>query len=188
MRVQDVSTSVYTALKALTWQPSYLTAMWILCGELQSLYADRSNDEEAALMASTTDLVREVAIAGESPQAAGRAAELEAAWKRAINTRKAQASRASLRTLITFKALAQEIAGITRRYDGADWVTEAAINRWRDWNDPALVLYNPDEEVPDSSPIAQTLALFNRVVSEVAVMQGPEWDPVVVRTQIFGKQ
>ena len=36
--------------------------------------------------------------------------------------------------------------------------------------------------------MAQTLALFGRVVSEVAALQGPEWDPVPISTRIFGQQ
>jgi hypothetical protein len=185
MRVKDAAYSVHGALGTLAWRPRYLAAMWVLCGELRSLYAEWIDNEAASLMTSTMDLVREVTIAGESPQLAGRATELATAWRRVINARKAEASGALLNFWATFEALAQEIAGLCSRYDAAGWATNAAEDRWRDLDDPALIIVNRNEEVDDSSPMAQTLALFGQVVSEVAGMKGPEWDPERIRAQIF---
>lgn len=80
MRVADAKHSVFSRLKALPWHTSYLAAMWVLCGELQSLYADCIDADEIPLMASTMDLVREVITVGGSQQAGARAAELTEAW------------------------------------------------------------------------------------------------------------
>jgi hypothetical protein len=46
MRVKDAKYSIYFGLKRLPWPPAYLAAMWILCGELRSLYADWIGAEE----------------------------------------------------------------------------------------------------------------------------------------------
>src|SRR6266404_6134451 len=134
VRVYDAADSIYSGLVALPWCPSYLAAMWILCGELQSLYAAWIEDDEVPLMASTMDLVREVVIAGESPQAAARACELAAAWEPAIEARENEAPGGPLNVLATFEALAQEIADPTGRYDSANWAANAAEQRWRDWD------------------------------------------------------
>ena len=186
MRVYDAADSIFSGLAALPWRPSYLAAMWILCGELQSLYAAWIGDDEVPLMVSTMDLVREVVIAGESPQAAARACELAANWEPAIEARENETPVGPLNVLAAFEALAQEIADPSGRYDAANWAANAAEQRWRDWDDPESIYLDPDEQADDSSPVAQTLALFGRVVSEVAALQGPEWDPVPIRALIFG--
>jgi hypothetical protein len=60
--------------------------------------------------------------------------------------------------------LAGEIAGSAQPYDAAEWVDLAATDRWRErlsgplWDDP-------DEEVGDASPMAQTLAFLERAVA-----------------------
>jgi hypothetical protein len=188
MRVYDAADSIFSGLAALPWRPSYLAAMWILCEELQSLYAAWIEDDEVLLMASTMDLVREVVIAGESPQATARASELAAAWEPVIEARQDETPGGLLNVLATFEALAHEIANLSGRYDAANWAANAAEQRWRDWDDPGSIYLDPDEQADDCSPMAQTLALFGRVVSEVAALQGPEWDPVPIRTRIFGQQ
>jgi hypothetical protein len=188
MRVYDAADSVYSGLVALPWCPSYLAAMWILCAELQSLYAAWISDDEVPLMASTMDLVREVVIAGESPRSAVRAWELAAAWEPVIEARENEEPCGPLNVLATFEALAQEIADPAGRYDSANWAANAAEQRWRDWDDPGSVYLDPDEQADDSSPTAQTLVLFGRVVSAVTALQGPEWDPVPIRARIFAQR
>jgi len=157
--------------------------MWILGGELQSLYEPWISDE-VPLMASTLDLVREVAIAGESPQAAARALELEESWDPAIGTPNDEAPAGLVNAFSVFQGLALERADQAGRYDyySANWVGNAAENRWRDLDDPGPL----DGQADDSSPMAQTFTLFRRIVSEVAAHKGPETDPVRIREQILG--
>lgn len=81
MRVKDAKSSIYYGPKGLPWHPAYLAAMWVLCGELRSLYADWIGAEEVPLLETTMDLVREVVIAGESWSAVDRAEELADAWR-----------------------------------------------------------------------------------------------------------
>lgn len=189
MRVKDAKYSIYSGLKALPWRPAYLGAMWILCGELQSLYAGWIAADEVPLMASTMDLTREVVVAGESPQATKRAADLADAWEPVLAVREdSDASGGLLNTLGAFAGLAEEIAGICGHYSAANWATNAAEDRWQDWDQPGPIVVNWDEEADDSSPMAQTLALFGRIVSEVTAIQRPEWDPVRIRAQIFDQQ
>jgi hypothetical protein len=188
MRIRETAGSIYSGLAKLPWRPSYLAAMWILGGELQSLYASWISDDDIPLIASTMDLVREVVITGESPRAAVRARELAAAWEPVAEARDVGASGGLMNVLATFEGLVLEIAYPAGRYDSANWAAKAVENRWRDWADPGPLYLDPDEQADDSSPIAQTLTLFLRVVSEVAAWPGPDWDPVRIRGEIFGQQ
>lgn len=189
MRVDEAGRSIRLGLVALSWRPSYLAAMWILCGELQSLYAAWIEDDEVLLMASTMDLVREVVIAGESPQAAGRAWELSAAWEPVMDAREPEAPGGLLNVLEIFRSLALEIAEPSGgRYDSANWVLNAVEDRWREWDDQGPVYLDPDEQADDASPMAQTLARFGRVISGVAAWPGPDWDPVRIRAHILDQQ
>lgn len=86
-----------------------------------------------------------------------------------------------------FEALAQEIARLSGHYDAGNWAPNAAADRWDDWDRPGPILVDPNEEADDSSPKAQTLASFARVVSTVTALTGPDWDPVRIRAQIFGQ-
>ena len=45
-----------------------------------------------------------------------------------------------------------------------------------------------DEETDDSSPMAQTLALFGRVVCAVSSNQSAGWDPEEIRARILGQR
>jgi hypothetical protein len=85
----DAKYSIYRGLRSLPRQP-YLVAMWILCGELRTLYAPWTDDEVMSLMASTMDLVREAAIAGQSTGAAHRGLELAGAWAPVIAAKDAE--------------------------------------------------------------------------------------------------
>ena len=181
MRISDGHFSIYDGLVALPWRPSYLAALWILGGELQSLYEPWISDE-VPLMASTMDLVREVAIAGESPQAAARARELADSWDPAIEAPNDEAPAGLGNVFSGFQGLALDIAYPTIHYDAANWVGNAAENGWRDRNDPGPL----DGQADDSSPMAQTLTRFRRIVSDVAAHNGPESDPVRIREQILG--
>ena len=50
----DAEWSIYQGLRSLPRRP-YLVAMWIVCGELRTLYAPWNNDEKLLeLMAATT--------------------------------------------------------------------------------------------------------------------------------------
>jgi len=191
MRVDGAARSIHSGLVALPWRPSYLAAMWILCGELRSLYAAWIEDDEVLLMASTMDVVREVVIAGESPQTAVRAWELAAVWDPVIDEREPGAPEGLLllNVLGIFQSLALEIAEPGGgRYDSANWVPNAVEDRWRDLDDQGPVYLDPDEPVDDSSPLAQTLARFGRVISGVAAWQGPDWDPMRIRAQVLDQQ
>lgn len=196
MRVKDAEYSIRSGLRGLAWRP-YLAAMWILCGELQSLYADTLGDAERPLMASTMDLVRDVAIAGETTALAERAAELADAWNRLRDIREEEVRLSALAgdtspSLIgvwfTFEALAQEIAGLSGRYDGAEWVAGATTDRWRieDPDQAGPIWMNPDETADDASPMARTLITFGRVIAGVAAARDNDWDPIELRAQVYG--
>src|SRR5579859_3890846 len=130
MNMQEAERAVWHGLKQLPWR-RYLAAMWILGGELQSLYAAQLTDEDLALMAATLDLVREAAAAGVSAEAAERAGNLTRAWLHLQEVREKEASPGLLNTRITFRDLAAEIGGLESQYNGASCVTNAVTDLWR---------------------------------------------------------
>ena len=187
----DAEWSIYQGLRSLPRRP-YLVAMWILGGELHTLYAPWTRDEQLLeLMAATMDLVREAAISGESPELARRALALGRAWKPVLKAGRADrgVSGGLLNAWKTFGLLAQELGGLDRRYAAADWVADAATQRWRDHSEPGPIFVNAElaEEVIESSPIGQTLARFERILSGVSGHVSPEWDPARIRAAILGQ-
>jgi hypothetical protein len=184
----DATDSIYRGLRSLPRQP-YLVTMWILAGELRDLYAPWGNDEVTSLMAATMDLVREAAISGESAGVASRGLALGHAWAPVIAAKDAERGAAALlNAWATFEGLAQEIGGLSGRYDGANWATLAVADRWRDWDEPGPIVMSRvrAEEVDPSSPMGQTLAWSRRLVREVACHTGPERDPARIRAAILG--
>src|SRR5258708_17883089 len=130
MRVNDAESSTDQGLRGLAWRP-YLAAMWILCGELQTLYADEFGNAERSLIPPPMEVVREVAAARESAELTRQAAELAQAWGAVRNKREHEASSGLMNVWATFEGLVQEVAGISGRYDGAGWLTNAVIEPWR---------------------------------------------------------
>jgi hypothetical protein len=59
--------------------------------------------------------------------------------------------------------------------------------RWRDWDRPGPIIVDQEdvEEVIEPSPMGQTLAVFDRVVTRVSGLVSPEWDPARIRAEIF---
>jgi hypothetical protein len=186
MRVKDAEDSIYEGLQELAWH-RYLAAMWILCGELQTLYSDEFSAAEQSLLIPTMDVVREVATAGESAERTRQAAELADAWGDVRTEREDEASPGLVNFWATFEGLVQEIAGIGRRFEGAEWVTNAVTERWREENqhNQGPVWLNPNEEVADASPTANMLALFQRVVAETSRAPEGDWEPLRLRARIF---
>jgi hypothetical protein len=124
----QLGVGVWGGLKVLPWHPSYLAAMWVLGGELRSLYADWIGADEVSLLETTMDLVREVIIAGESWSAIDRAEELADAWGPVLARHEASfAPGGLLNALATFEALAQEIARLSGHYDAGNWATNARV-------------------------------------------------------------
>jgi hypothetical protein len=198
MRVLDAEVSVSEGLRGLDWR-RYLCAMWILCGELRELYADRLTGAERSLMASALDAVREVTMAGEvTADVARKAAGLYQPWKVMITEREDEfeVMAGHLNTWLVFRDLVFELTEAGRQYPylAADRLTLAATDRWRESQElqPGPIIENPRAEVvDDSSPMARTLSLFGRVVTGVTEMRETEmreaqWDPVKVRVHLLG--
>ena len=186
MRLRDAEESIYAGLRGLAWRP-YLAAMWILCGELQTLYAAEFSDAERSLVPRTMDVVREVAATGESAELTSQAAELAQAWRDVRNEREHGASSGLMNVWATFEGLVQEIAGMVPRYHGAEWVTNAVTAPWWEANhhNHRPIWLDPNAEVVDDSPTASTLALFQHIVVEVARAKEGDREPRRLRTQIF---
>jgi hypothetical protein len=186
VRVWDAENSIYDGLRALP-KRSYLCAMWILCGELRSLFGDRLSDSERSLMTSTLDTVREVVITDEAaPGIASGAAELAVRWEGLIIERENEVLPGQWNAWVTFENLSAELAGTLGQYEATERLTLAATDRWREPYRGKARRIDPDEEVEDTSPMARTLATFQRVVTGIAQMPESQWDPEVVRAQVLG--
>lgn len=172
MRVNDTENSIYEGLRGLAWRP-YLAAMWILCGQVQTLYADEFSDAERSLIPPTMDVVHEVAAEGELAELTRQAAKLAEAWDSVRDEREPEASSGLMNAWATFAGLIREIAGITPRYGGAEWLTNAVVEPWREASrhGQGPILIDPNAEVADDSPTARMLALFQHIVAEVARAQ-----------------
>src|SRR5262245_48713173 len=129
MRVSDAEDSIYEGLRGLAWRP-YLAAMWILCGELQTLYAAELSHAERSLMPPSMEVIRGVAAAGESAELTRQAAELAEASGDVRSEREHGASSGLLNVWATFEGPVQEIARISGRYHGAEWLTNAVTAPW----------------------------------------------------------
>jgi len=191
MRIYDIRASIYARLKALPWR-RYLTAMWILSSELQSMYADELNslypdwlrDDELSLASSTMDAVGEVAKGNDTQHVVDKATKLAHEWRQLVDWARddVKVSFGLVGAWRTFESLAQEIGGLTVHYDAAEWVGGAGMERWRA-RPPRITTF--EEEVDDASPMAQTLALFERIVIRVAEAPDSNLDPVQLRSKIL---
>jgi hypothetical protein len=145
--------------------------MWILCGELQTLYAGEFSQAERSLI--------------------GQAGRLAGAWGDVRTDRGDEGSPGLWNAWATFEGLVQEIAGISGRYDGAEWVTNAVTQPWWDANHrgPGPIWIDPNAELADDGPTAKALVVFQHVVDEVtrAASEG-DWEPRRLRAQIFRGQ
>lgn len=113
MRVWDEEDLIYDGLRALDWR-RYLAAMWILCDDLRSFFADKHIDVEDRLMASTLELVREVVIDGDPARSAATSAKLAATWADIYTERQDEVLGEVLNAWATFEGLCLEIAGKQR--------------------------------------------------------------------------
>jgi hypothetical protein len=188
-RVVTVGKAGYWIYQSLVSKPRrvYLVAMWILCGELRELYAPWTGAAEGLLMTSTMDLVRDVVIGGETVETVLRGKDLAEAWEAFRAAHEAEAPGGLLNTWDTFACVAGEIGCLAGEGAGAQWVINAAEERWRDWNRPGPIMVNQEcaEELAESSPMGQTFAVFYRVVARVSKLVSPEWDPVRIRAELF---
>jgi hypothetical protein len=166
--------------------------MWILSSELQSMYADELNslypdwlrDDELWLASSTMDTVREVANGNDTQQVVDKATKLAHKWRQLVDRARddVKVSFGLVGAWRTFESLAQEIGGLAVHYDAAEWVGGAGMERWRA-RPPRITTF--EEEVDDASPMARTLALFERIVTQVAEAQDADLDPVHLRGHIL---
>jgi len=100
------------------------------------------------------------------------ATDLMAQWDKVITEGMPRASGGLLNVWMAFEASAAEISGASARFYAADWVVPAAVNRWRDADRVGRRRVNPNEQVPDDSPMAHTLVTLDRVVR--AASQAPD--------------
>jgi hypothetical protein len=184
VRVWDAENAIYEGLRSLS-RRRYLFAMWILCGELRALYSDSLTDAERTLMMSTLDLVQEMAAAGYASTRAV-AEDLVAGWQELITVRQDEVLPGRSNAWVTFQDLAAELAGTSQSYDATERLTLAATDRWRDPYRRGPIRVDPDEEVEDASPMAITLAMFQRVVAGAARLPETVQDPADARSRILG--
>jgi hypothetical protein len=173
VKVWDVTYAIYEDLQKLSMQ-RYMGAMWMLGTELISLYADEMSAPERSLAEATLALTHAVGSTGDVVRYERQASGLADEWLRLIDEVGKTGSGGLARTNITFKAIAAEIASLVQLYYAAEWVADAGVLRWRVPTAKGYRVDDPEEEVAEDSPIGQTLARFERIVSGVARV--PDWD------------
>jgi hypothetical protein len=190
VRVTDAQNLIYDGLCALDWR-HYLCAAWIVCGELQELYAERLTADESAVITSTLDVLRACAIeGGPNTDTVRIASGLYERWQLLITERKREVRSGHWNTWVVFRELAAEVAGLSEHYSAAERVELAATKRWREEQRGPRYL-DPDEEIDDDSPMARTLASLIRIVSGVAALSDSAiseagWDPLAVQMLLSG--
>lgn len=194
MRVEDAADSIYEGLRAMDWR-RYLCAMWIVCGELRTVYDDRWSAAERSLMTSTLQVVREAVMAGRVPdEVSGQAADLSERWQVFTSEHEDEVMPGQWNAWMVFRDLAAEVAGSSWRYEAAERVDLAATDRWREsFTRPGPIRDDPDEEADDASPMARMLSLLQRVVKGVAgvpeeLMRREGWDPVNLQNRLLGSE
>lgn len=188
INVSDAADAVYAGLRDLTRQ-RYFTAMWILGAQLRDLYAPEVGTARTALMTATLDVVRGVVLAGDTTEFSDRAAELDSEWDRVCDALEDDPSATAGQSYAcgTFMGLAQEIAGTISPGDEAcEFLTGAIIERRETRDDTPTWINDPDEQVNDDDAIGVTLALFQRIVAEVARLPENREDPSRVRDRLLG--
>jgi hypothetical protein len=147
--------------------------MLTLCEMLRAQYQDRLSGTEFALMSETLQIVRTTTQSGDLAGNADTGRELYAQWRVLIEDETAEVLPGHWNTWWTFHALAAEIARTANRYSGAERLLLAATGRWREPYPGKARRIDPDEEVADSTPLAQTLAAFEQVVVNAAAQDPP---------------
>lgn len=187
MLVYEVLNAIYSDLRVLE-KRRYLCAMWNVCTELQSLYREQSLVDERALMSSTLSLIREVVINGEMGSDTARIAAAHYEQWDSIRTEERSGLPGQANARFVFRDLAGEIAGMAPIYEATERLDMVAADRWRSGG---LIWDDPNEEVSDTSPMAQTLTFLSRAVTEVSALpdawlRARNWDPKSVQDELIG--
>jgi hypothetical protein len=164
MRVYDTKQAIYANLRSLPWLP-YLGVMHTLCKLLQVQYQDRLAPSEVVLMDQTLQIISTTVQSGDPAREVDPARQLAAQWAALIDDDETSALPGQWNTWCTFEALAAEISGAAKRYAGTERLMLAATQRWREPYPGRARRIDREEEVPDTSELAQTLATFDQVVN-----------------------
>lgn len=195
MRVQDAEDAIYDGLRALEWF-RYLSAMWIISGEIWELYAERLTGPERSLLADSLAAIRAAALEREVTEGmASAASTLASAWEAMIPAQTAPPEHMGTlapghwNARVVLADLMGEIAGTCDRYAGAERVDNAATMRFdeesRSGNHP--VRRRPGGEIDDASPKAQMLSRIEAVVTGMARLpDDDDRDPLQLRARLLG--
>lgn len=171
MRVWDTKNAIYGGLRALEWY-RYLSAMWIICGELQDLYADRLTGPEPSLLSDSLAAVRAAVREHKvTDSTAASASMLALAWEPMITDHDVSPGHWNARLVIAH--LAGEVAGTCRRYVAAERVGNAATMRFEEKPRPdgRPIRHRPDEQIDDASPKAEMLSRIQAIVTGLAQLE-----------------
>jgi hypothetical protein len=185
VKVWDARKAVYDGLGALEWH-RYLRAMWIISGQLQDLYSQRLSRYDRSLEGETLDLVRRVALMGESPDADVIAAGLHGRWKELLSSHGEYMGAGERNTWLVLRSLAGEISDSRRHYGAREWVNTAATRIWMEQERPLglpMWINNPNQEAGADDPIMLTLSRLKHIIDEVAMAD--ELDPAELKQRIL---
>ena len=194
VRTRDAENAIYDGLRALEWY-RYLAAMWIICGELRDLYADRLTESERSLLADSLAAVRIAVLDHQvSDSAASDATALNVAWEQLIPDQTVPPDQlGALRPghwnmRVVLADLVGEIAGTCRRYQATERIHHAAGMRFEEKPRPGgrPIRRRPDEQIDDASPRARMLSRIQAIVTGAAQLPGDdERDPARLRARLL---
>jgi hypothetical protein len=186
VRISNMEASIRRGLRAMEWR-RYMAAMWIICGELQSAFADELGGADLLLIMSTRELVRNVARGVVNDGDEG-ASELAGAWLECC-AHEDQVSKGLACFWAVCQYLVGEVTGEIGKNRGTAWLFNVVRDRWRTPEEKmrnAFPIYDPKEEIDDSSPLGKFLNLLQTIVASATDYSG-DLDPVLMRATILGK-
>lgn len=196
MRVWDTENAIYDGLRALEWY-RYLSAMWIISGELRDLYADRLTESERSLVSDSLAAIRAAVLEHEVTEGtASSASALALAWEPMIpdqtvpHDQMGALSSGHWNARVVLADLMGELAGTCDRYAGAERVDNAVGMRFDEKPRPdgRPIRRRPDEEIDDASPKARMLSRIEAIVTGVARLpDDDERDPARLRARLLGQ-
>jgi hypothetical protein len=134
-------------------------------------------------------VIRTVAQSGQvTAEVSGQAAGLYGRWEAMVRQDENRVMPGQWNAWVVYRDLMAEVAGSVPQYEAAERVSLAVTDRWREssFERPVPIYEDPDEEVADSSLMAQVLARLDGIVAGVAGMSEPRlraegWDRMKVR-------
>lgn len=185
LRIYDAERAIYRGLGDLEWR-SYLRAMWVICSDLQDVYADTLRLFDLSRDQKTLEVVRRVAIDGAiDPEIMESSSVLYGGWESVIDDREGSGhvGAGEIHLWLSLADLSGEISGRRKKYKGREWINTAITQFWEDGGTPNAPVWinNPEEEIGGETPLGQIMDRVLRLIGAAEISN--EVDPALMRRQ-----